>query len=107
MSDYKRQKEHISVGGKPKKVTPYDDSQRVLEKGWGCEELKDTFTFVYEDLMNDLFKAWIQTKHHETQAREFIYHQVVSLGAVQSNIERAVTAKNNKTREIDGVDEDG
>ena len=107
MSDYKRQKEHISVGGKPKKVTPYDDSQRVLEKGWKCEELKDTFTFVYEDLMNDLFKAWIQTKHHETQAREFIYHQVVSLGAVQSNIERAVTAKNNKTREIDGVDEDG
>ena len=106
MSDYKRHKEHVSVGGKPKKVTPYDDSQRVLQKGWQCEDIKDTMTFVYEDLMNDLFKAWITTKHHETQAREFIYHQVVSLGAVQSNIERAVTAKNNKAKEMEG-DVDG
>lgn len=101
---YKRTPGHKSVEGKPKKVTPYDDSQRVLEKGWQCEEVKDTMTFVYEDLLNDLFKAWLETKHHETQAREFIYHQAISLGAVQSNIERAVTAKNNKTRELEGED---
>jgi len=31
---------------------------------------------------------------------------VVSVGAVQSNIERAVTAKNNKTKEMEG-DDDG
>lgn len=100
--NYKRAPGHKNVEGKPKKVTPYDDAQRVLEKGWKCEELKDTFTFVYEDLMNDLFKAWLDTKHHESQAREFIYHQAISLGAVQSNLERSIMAKNNKTREIDG-----
>jgi hypothetical protein len=104
--NYKRTPGHKSVEGKPKKVTPYDDAQRVLEKGWGCEDIKDTMTFVYEDLMNDLFKAWIETKHHENQAREFIYHQAVSLGAVQANIERAVTAKTNKTRELEGDDDE-
>ena len=97
MSEYKRHKGHKSVEGKPKRITPYDDSQRVLEKGWKCAEIKDTMTFVYEDLLNDLFIAWVETKHHETQAREFIYHQAVSLGAVQSNIERAIQAKDNKT----------
>ena len=96
MSDYKRTKGIKNVEGKPKKVTPYDDSQRILDKGWKCVEIKDTMTFVYEDLLNDLFKAWVQTKHHEVQAREFIYHQAISLGAVQNNIERAIIARDNK-----------
>ena len=105
MSDYKRHKGHKSVQGKPVKVTPYDDSQRVLEKGWKCEEVKDAMTFVYEDVMNDLFNAWINTQHHESQTREFIYHQAISLGAVQSNIERAITAKNNKTNDAEMNDD--
>lgn len=104
--NYKRTPGHKNVDGKPKKVTPYDDAKRVLEKGWQCEDVKDTFTFVYEDLMNDLFKAWLDTKHHEAQAREFIYHQAISLGAVQNNIERSITAKTNKTRELEDVQQE-
>ena len=97
MSKYNRHPGHKRVeGGKAKRITPYDDSQRVLEKGFQCEELKTTMTFVYEDLLNDLFKAWIGSQHHETQYREFVYHQAVSLGAVQANIERAIMVKNNK-----------
>lgn len=86
--------------GKPKKVSVYDDSQRVLTKGYQCDEIKDTMTMVTEDILNQLFRDWLDTKHFETERREFIYKLAISQGAVISNIERAITAKNNKAREL-------
>ncbi len=85
--------------GKPKKVSVYDDAQRTLSKGYQCEELKDTMTMVTEDILNNLFKDWLDTKHFETERREFIYKLAISQGAVIRNIENSITAKNNKSRE--------
>jgi len=86
--------------GKPKKVSVYDDAQRTLNKGYKCEELKDTMTMVTEDILNNLFREWLDTKHYETERREFIYKLAISQGAVIRNIENAITAKNNKSREM-------
>jgi len=84
---------------KPKKVSVYDDAQRTLAKGYQCSELKDTMTMVTEDILNQLFQQWLDTKHYETESREFLYKLAISQGAVMSNIERSITAKNNKVRE--------
>lgn len=84
---------------KPKRVSVYDDAQRTLAKGYQCSEIKDTMTMVTEDILNDLFQQWLDTKHFETETREFIYKIAISQGAVMSNIERSITAKNNKVRE--------
>jgi len=92
--DYKK-----GTDGKPKKVSVYDDAQRTLNKGYQCEELKDTMTMVTEDILNNLFKDWLDTKHFETERREFIYKLAISQGAVIRNIENSITAKNNKSRE--------
>ena len=86
--------------GKPKKVSVYDDAQRTLTKGYQWDEIKDTMTMVTEDILNQLFRDWLDTKHFETEKREFIYKLAISQGAVVSNIERAITAKNNKAREL-------
>jgi len=92
--DYKK-----GSDGKPKKVSVYDDAQRTLSKGYQCEELKDAMTMVTEDILNTLFKDWLDTKHFETERREFIYKLAISQGAVIRNIENSITAKNNKSRE--------
>ena len=55
---------------------------------------------VVEDVLNDLFQEWLATKHYETERREFIYKLAISQGAVISNIERAIMAKDNKAREM-------
>jgi len=86
--------------GKPKKVSVYDDAQRTLTKGYQCDEIKDTMTMVTEDILNQLFVQWLETKHFETESREFIYKLAISQGAVMKNIERSFTAKNNKAREL-------
>lgn len=86
--------------GKPKRVSVYDDAQRTLTKGYQCDEIKDVMVMVTEDILNDLFKQWLETKHYESESREFIYKVAISQGAVINNIERAITAKNNKTREL-------
>ena len=86
--------------GKAKKVSVYDDSQRVLNKGYACEEIKDAMTMVTEDVLNGLFQRWLDTQHYETETREFLYKLAISQGAVIGNIEQAITAKNNKTRDI-------
>jgi len=86
--------------GKPKKVSVYDDAQRTLTKGYQCDEIKDTMTMVTEDILNQLFVQWLETKHFETESREFLYKLAISQGAVMQNIERSITAKNNKAREI-------
>jgi len=86
--------------GKPKKVSVYDDAQRTLTKGYQCDEIKDTMTMVTEDILNQLFVQWLETKHFETESREFIYKLAISQGAVMKNIERSITAKNNKAREL-------
>jgi len=88
--------------GKPKKVSVYDDAQRTLTKGYQCDEIKDTMTMVTEDILNQLFVQWLETKHFETESREFIYKLAISQGAVMKNIERSITAKNNKARELEG-----
>ena len=45
MTNYKRQPAYkVGDSGKPKKVSPYDDAQRVLNKGYQCTEIKDTMT---------------------------------------------------------------
>lgn len=98
---YNRHPNHkMGSDGKPKKVSVYDDAQRVLTKGYQCDEIKDIMTMVTEDILNDLFRQWLDTKHYETERREFIYKLAISQGAVVSNIERAITAKNNKAREM-------
>jgi hypothetical protein len=67
MTNYKRHPAHkAGTDGKPKKVSPYDDAQRVLNKGYQCTELKDTMTMVTEDILNNLFQEWLSTKHYET-----------------------------------------
>ena len=86
--------------GKPKKVSVYDDAQRTLTKGYQCDEIKDTMTMVTEDILNQLFTQWLETKHFETESREFLYKLAISQGAVMKNIERSITAKNNKARAI-------
>jgi len=86
--------------GKPKKVSVYDDAQRILTKGYQCDEIKDTMTMVTEDILNQLFVQWLETKHFETESREFLYKLAISQGAVMQNIERSITAKNNKARAI-------
>ena len=99
---YNRHPSHkIGSDGKPKKVSVYDDAQRTLSKGYQCEELKDTMTMVTEDILNQLFTQWLETKHFETESREFLYKLAISQGAVMKNIERSITAKNNKAREKD------
>ena len=99
---YNRHPSHkIGSDGKPKKVSVYDDAQRTLSKGYQCEELKDTMTMVTEDILNKLFTQWLETKHFETESREFLYKLAISQGAVMKNIERSITAKNNKAREKD------
>lgn len=95
--DYK-----TGTDGKPKRVSVYDDAQRTLNKGYQCESLKDTMTMVTEDILNNLFRDWLDTKHFETERREFIYKLAISQGAVIRNIENSITAKNNKTREQEG-----
>jgi hypothetical protein len=98
---YNRHPSHkIGSDGKPKRVSVYDDAQRTLTKGYQCSELKDTMTMVTEDILNNLFIDWLATKHFETEKREFLYKLAISQGAVISNIERAIIAKNNKAREI-------
>jgi hypothetical protein len=87
--------------GKPKKVGPYDDAQRVLAKGYQCSEIKDTMTMVTEDILNNLFNDWLETKHFEVERREFLYKLAISQGAVIRNIENSITAKDNKAREIE------
>ena len=80
MTNYKRQPAYkVGENGKPKKVSPYDDAQRVLNKGYQCAEL--------------------ETKHFETERREFIYKLAISQGAVMSNIDNAVMAKDNKVEQ--------
>lgn len=98
---YNRHPNHkIGPEGKPKRVSVYDDAQRTLNKGFQCSEIKDTMTMVVEDVLNDLFQEWLATKHYETERREFIYKLAISQGAVISNIERAIMAKDNKAREM-------
>jgi hypothetical protein len=98
---YNRHPSHkIGSDGKPKRVSVYDDAQRTLTKGYQCSELKDTMTMVTEDILNNLFIDWLETKHFETEKREFLYKLAISQGAVISNIERAIIAKDNKAREI-------
>ena len=100
MTNYKRQPAYkAGENGKPKKVSPYDDAQRVLNKGYQCAELKDTMTMVTEDILNALFREWLETKHYETERREFIYKLAISQGAVISNIENAIMAKDNKVQQ--------
>ena len=102
MSKYNRHPNHkLGSDGKPKKVSVYDDAQRTLNKGYQCEELKDTMTMVTEDILNNLFRDWLDTKHYETERREFIYKLAISQGAVIRNIENSITAKNNKSREME------
>jgi len=97
MTDYKRHPGHKhGSDGKPKKVSPYDDSQRVLNNGYQCSEIKDAMTMVTEDILNSLFKDWLETKHYETERREFIYKLAISQGAVMGNIDKAIIAKDNK-----------
>jgi len=99
---YNRHPSHkIGSDGKPKKVSVYDDAQRTLSKGYQCDEIKDTMTMVTEDILNQLFTQWLETKHFETESREFLYKLAISQGAVMKNIERSITAKNNKAREKD------
>ena len=100
MSNYKRQPAYkTGENGKPKKVSPYDDAQRVLNKGYQCAELKDTMTMVTEDILNNLFSEWLDTKHYETERREFIYKLAISQGAVMNNIDKAIIAKDNKVQQ--------
>jgi len=100
---YKRHQDYKKGSdGKPKKVSVYDNAQRTLTKGYQCDEIKDTMTMVTEDILNDLFRQWLETKHFETESREFIYKLAISQGAVMNNIERSITAKNNKARELEG-----
>ena len=100
MSNYKRQPAYkVGDNGKPKKVSPYDDAQRVLNKGYQCTEIKDTMTMVTEDILNNLFQEWLSTKHYETERREFIYKLAISQGAVMSNIDKAIMAKDNKVEQ--------
>lgn len=99
---YKRHPGHkYGSDDKPKKVSVYDDAQRTLNKGYQCSELKDTMIMVTEDILNQLFQQWLETKHYETESREFLYKLAISQGAVISNIERSIIAKNNKVREIE------
>ena len=42
-----------------------------------------------------------ETKHFETERREFIYKLAISQGAVIGNIERAIIAKNNKVQQTE------
>jgi len=101
-SNYNRHPEHKrGSDGKIKKVSVYDDAQRTLNKGYQCSELKDTMTMVTEDILNNLFREWLDTKHFETERREFIYKLAISQGAVIGNIERAIIAKDNKVRQIE------
>jgi hypothetical protein len=51
---------------------------------------------VTEDVLNNLFQEWLETKHYETERREFIYKLAISQGAVMGNIDKAITAKDNK-----------
>ena len=100
-SNYNRHPEHkYGSDGKPKKVSVYDDAQRTLEKGYQCSEIKDAMTMVTEDILNGLFHYWLNTKHFETERREFLYKLAISQGAVIGNIERAIIAKDNKAREM-------
>ena len=100
MSNYKRQPAYkTGDNGKPKKVSPYDDAQRVLNKGYQCTEIKDTMTMVTEDILNNLFQEWLSTKHYETERREFIYKLAISQGAVMNNIDKAIIAKDNKVQQ--------
>jgi len=49
MANYKRQPAYkAGENGKPKKVSPYDDAQRVLNKGYQCTEIKDTMTQIVD-----------------------------------------------------------
>jgi len=100
-SNYNRHPEHKYADGKVKKVSVYDDAQRTLAKGYQCSEIKDTMTMVTEDILNNLFHEWLETKHFETERREFIYKLAISQGAVIGNIERAIIAKDNKTKQIE------
>ncbi len=100
MANYKRQPAYkAGENGKPKKVSPYDDAQRVLNKGYQCTEIKDAMTMVTEDILNNLFQEWLSTKHYETERREFIYKLAISQGAVMSNIDKAIIAKDNKVQQ--------
>jgi hypothetical protein len=54
---------------------------------------------VTEDILNNLFQEWLTTKHFETERREFIYKLAISQGAVMANIDKAVTAKDNKIQQ--------
>tara|TARA_B100000745_G_C19999296_1_gene339104 strand:+ start:262 stop:591 length:330 start_codon:yes stop_codon:yes gene_type:complete len=100
MTNYKRQPAYkAGDSGKPKKVSPYDDAQRVLNKGYQCTEIKDTMTMVTEDILNNLFQEWLSTKHYETERREFIYKLAISQGAVMNNIDKAIIAKDNKVQQ--------
>jgi len=99
-NNYNRHPDHkYGSDGKIKKVSVYDDAQRTLNKGYQCSELKDTMTMVTEDILNNLFHEWLDTKHFETERREFIYKLAISQGAVISNIERAIIAKDNKIQQ--------
>jgi len=101
-SDYNRHPNHkIDSGGKVKKVSVYDDAQRTLAKGYQSSEIKDTMTMVTEDILNNLFQEWLETKHFETERREFIYKLAISQGAVIGNIERAIIAKDNKLKQLE------
>ena len=100
--NYNRHPNHkYDSEGKVKKVSVYDDAQRTLDKGYQCSEIKDTMTMVTEDILNNLFHEWLETKHFETERREFIYKLAISQGAVISNIERAIIAKDNKVKQIE------
>jgi len=99
--NYNRHQNHKYEDGKVKKVSVYDDAQRTLNKGYQCSEIKDTMTMVTEDILNNLFHEWLETKHFETERREFIYKLAISQGAVISNIERAITAKDNKVQQME------
>jgi len=100
-SNYNRHPEHkYGSDGKPKKVSVYDDAQRTLNKGYQCSEIKDAMTMVTEDILNGLFHDWLNTKHFETERREFLYKLAISQGAVIGNIERAIIARDNKAQEM-------
>lgn len=62
-------------------------AQKAHVKGEFTERILDEFfDEANGDILVDLFMEWLQTAHHETKTREYLYCTAMALGSVRERL---------------------
>lgn len=69
------------------KKLPISEGQEALVKAkFASQEKELFFNDAYADILSDLFMAWLNTKHHEKETREYLYATAMALGSVKEKL---------------------